>query len=44
MKVAYVSNAAVEESSDFMLSEDGKTMQDNLWVSVSWLGFRSPCD
>ena len=30
MKCAYVSNAAVEEPSDFMISEDGKPMEDNL--------------
>ena len=34
MKGAYVSHAAVVEPSDFVISEEGKAMQDNIWVSV----------
>ncbi|KAF8428477.1 hypothetical protein L210DRAFT_1013846, partial [Boletus edulis BED1] len=30
----YVSNAGVAEPSDFVISEEGKPMQDDLWVSV----------
>jgi hypothetical protein len=39
MKGAYVSHAAVVEPSDFVISEEGKAMQDNTWVSVSRLRF-----
>lgn len=35
MKGAYVSLAAVVEPSDFVISEEGKEMQDHLWVSIS---------
>ncbi|KAF8439710.1 hypothetical protein L210DRAFT_3504182 [Boletus edulis BED1] len=31
MKGAYVSNAGVAEPSDFVISEEGKPMQDDLW-------------
>lgn len=34
MKGAYVNRAAVAEPSDFVMSEEGKKMQDNVWVSV----------
>ena len=39
MKGAYVSHATVAEPSDFVISEEGKTVQDSLWVSLSWPGF-----
>jgi retinol dehydrogenase-12 len=35
MKGAYISNTAVVEPSDFVISEEGRMMQDNVWVSVS---------
>ncbi|KAG6377880.1 hypothetical protein JVT61DRAFT_14666 [Boletus reticuloceps] len=31
MKDAYVSNAGVAEPSNFVMSEKGKTMQDDFW-------------
>ena len=34
MKGAFVSNAEVVEASDFVIGEEGRRMQDNLWVSV----------
>lgn len=37
MKGAFVSKAAVVEPSDFVISGEGKKMQDNVWVSVSIL-------
>ena len=37
MKGAYVNHAAVVQPSDFVISEEGKAMQDNLWVSTSRL-------
>ena len=37
MKGAYISHAAVVQPSDFVISEEGKAMRDNLWVSVSRL-------
>ena len=30
----YVSHAAVMQPSDFVMSEEGKATQDNIWVSV----------
>ncbi|KAG6377941.1 hypothetical protein JVT61DRAFT_14734 [Boletus reticuloceps] len=37
MKGAYVSNAGVAESSDFVISEEGKPMQDDLWRVIEIL-------
>ena len=34
MKGAFVSKAKVVEPSDFVLSEEGQKMQDNVWVCV----------
>ena len=34
MKGAYISRASVVEPSDFVISEEGKEMQDKLWVSA----------
>ena len=33
MKGAFVNNTDVVEPSDFVLSEEGQKMQDNVWVS-----------
>ena len=44
MKGAYVNRAAVVQPSDFVISEEGKAMRDNLWVSASMLRCSRLCN
>lgn len=39
IKGAYLSSAAVAEPSDFVISEEGSILQNNVWVSASWPRF-----
>jgi len=43
LRGAYVANTRIEEASDWVLSEEGKRVQDLLWVRTSFVFLFSYC-